>query len=200
MSKLHEIKVHRLHPTQITVGMAEVSEKKAQLAELHHEKLYDFLANHPMPAVEGPDDKLYITDHHHLARAILDAQLPSAFFLVEADFSTLAHDQFWLAMASKCWVHPYDEHGVLRTCNDIPHKVENLKDDPYRSLAGFVRSAGGYQKTAAAFAEFQWADFFRARVAIDLVQGAFDMAVSQGIALAHSEDAKGLPGYLQESV
>lgn len=199
MSKLHEIKVHRLHPTQITVGMAEVSEKKTQLAGFHHDKLYGFLADHPMPAVEGPDNKLYITDHHHLARAILDTQIPSAFFLVEADFSTLAHDQFWLVMATNNWVHPYDEHGVLRTFGDIPQKVENLRDDPYRSLAGFVRNAGGYRKTAATFAEFQWADFFRTRVAIDLVQGSFDMAVGQGIALAHSEDAKGLPGYLQES-
>ena len=190
MSKLYEIKVHRLHPTQITVGMAEVLEKKTQLAELHSDRLRDFLADHPMPAVEGPDDKLYITDHHHLARAIVDAKLPSGFFLVEADFSALALDQFWLAMARNSWVHPYDEHGVLLTFADIPNKVDNLKDDPYRSVAGFVRNAGGYQKTAAAFAEFQWANFLRARVAIDLVQGSFTIAVDQGIALAHSEPAQ----------
>ena len=29
MSNIHEIEVHRLHPTQITVGMIEVQEKKS---------------------------------------------------------------------------------------------------------------------------------------------------------------------------
>ena len=196
MSKLHEVKVHRLHPTQITVGMAEVLEKKAQLAGLHGDKLHDFLADRPIPAVEGPDDKLYITDHHHLARAILEAQLPSGFFLVQADFSTLTHEQFWLEMERNSWVHPYDEHGVLRSVSDIPKEVAWLKDDPYRSLAGFVRNAGGYQKTPAAYAEFQWADFFRARITIERVRVAFDLAVQEGIALAHSDAAKALPGYL----
>jgi hypothetical protein len=196
MSKLHEVKVHRLHPTQITVGMAEVIQKKNQLDAFHDDKRRDFLAAHPIPAVEGPDEKLYITDHHHLARAIWQAKLSSGFFLIEADFSTLAHDQFWLAMQRNHWVHPYDEQGVLRSVGDIPKEVYQLRDDPYRSLAGFVRHAGGYQKTVEAYAEFQWADFFRSRVVIGLAQGSFAIAVEQGIVLAHSEAARGLPGYL----
>ena len=83
MNKLHEIKIHRLHPTQITVGMVEVRDKRIQLARLHGEQLRDFLSRHPIPAVEGPNDKLYITDHHHLARALSDARVTSGFFLVE---------------------------------------------------------------------------------------------------------------------
>jgi hypothetical protein len=34
----------------------------------------DFMKAHPMPAVIGPQGKLYITDHHHLGRAALDSQ------------------------------------------------------------------------------------------------------------------------------
>lgn len=67
MSKIHEIEVHRLHPTQITIGMIEVQEKRKELTVLKIHALRDFLQNHPIPAVEGPNDKLYITDHHHLA-------------------------------------------------------------------------------------------------------------------------------------
>jgi hypothetical protein len=195
MSKLHEVKIHRLHPTQITVGMAEVLEKKASLAELHGDHLRDFLAAHPMPAVEGPNDKLYITDHHHLARALSEEQIAAAFFLIEADFSTLAPGPFWLAMESNHWVHPYDEHGILRAVGDIPKEVVQLRDDPYRSLAGFVRNAGGYRKTETAYAEFLWANFFRSRIVIGQGSQAFAMAVAQGIVLAHAEAARGLPGY-----
>jgi hypothetical protein len=195
MSKLHEVEIQRLHPTQITVGMIEVRDKRTQLAELHREQLLDFLSSHPIPAVDGPNDKLYITDHHHLARALSEEKVASGFFLVEADFSTLALDAFWLAMDRNHWVHPYDEHGVLRTFGDIPNSVDDLKDDPYRSVAGYVRNAGGFQKTAEVYAEFQWADFFRARVVIGAGDQAFHTAVEQGIALAHSEAAQGLPGY-----
>ena len=195
MSKLHEVKVHRLRPTQITVGMAEVREKQTQLAGLHHDQLRDFLAAHPIPAVEGPDDKLYITDHHHLARALLEMDLDSGFFLVEANFSGLPLEPFWQAMAGNHWVHPYDEHGVLRTFADIPKEVSHLKDDPYRSLAGFVRNAGGYRKTESAYAEFQWADFFRSHIDIRLVQESFAKAVERGVDLAQGEAARDLPGF-----
>lgn len=195
MSKLHEIKIHRLHPTQITVGLAEVMEKRNHLAALHRDQLRDFLSAHPIPAVEGPNDKLYITDHHHLARALADENVDSGFFLVEADFSTFAMDLFWRAMNGNHWVHPYDEQGVLRTFEEIPKNVEHLKDDPYRSLAGFVRDAGGFAKTAEVYAEFQWANFFRSRVTIGSGQGAYDVAREQGLILAKSMAAQGLPGY-----
>ena len=195
MSKLHEIKIHRLHPTQITVGLAEVIEKRNHLATLHGDRLRDFLSTRPIPAVEGPNDKLYITDHHHLARALADENVDSGFFLVEADFSTLAMDPFWRAMDGNHWVHPYDEQGVLRTFDEIPQNVEHLKDDPYRSLAGFVRNAGGYQKTAEAYAEFQWANFFRSRVVINSRSSDYDAAIEQSILLAKSNAAQGLPGY-----
>ena len=89
MSNIHEIEVHRLHPTQITVGMIEVREKRKVLADLKNHALRDFLQNHPIPAVEGPEDRLYITDHHHLGRALLDQGLHTGFFLIEADLSQL---------------------------------------------------------------------------------------------------------------
>ena len=43
-------------------------------------------------------------------------------------------------------------------------KLTKLQNDPYRSLAGLVRMAGGYAKVEAPFSEFLWADFFRPRV------------------------------------
>ncbi len=196
MSKLHECEVHRLHPTQITVGMIEVADKRAQLRELHKDQLRDFLAAHPIPAVEGPAGKLYITDHHHLGRALTEQRIDSGFFLVEADFSHMEIEAFWIAMDQHKWVHPYDEQGAQTSFSAIPNHLERLKDDPYRSLAGYVRNAGGYQKTSQPFIEFLWADFFRKRIVMAAGLDGFYKAVQQGIQLAHSSDAKGLPGFV----
>lgn len=198
MSELHECEIHRLHPTQITAGMIEVEDKRTELAELHKHHLREFLEAHPIPAVEGPHDKLFITDHHHLGRALSEQKIETAFFLVEADFSSLEIDVFWIEMDRYKWVHPYDEHGVRRTFADIPKHLDLLKDDPYRSLAGYVRNAGGYEKSKEAFAEFLWADFFRRRISIAPGKQAFQEAVQQGIALARSHAAKDLPGYIHQ--
>ncbi|WP_408193143.1 ParB/Srx family N-terminal domain-containing protein [Paraburkholderia strydomiana] len=51
---------------------------------------------------------------------------------------------------------PNDEHGILRALSAIPDGVSGLTDDPYRSLAAFVRDAGGYVRTPEPFAQFQW--------------------------------------------
>ena len=73
--------------------------------------------------------------------------------------------------------------------------MDKLVDDVYRSLAGFVRDAGGYEKTHTAFAEFIWADFFRRNIAIEDVSADFQAAVKQGLRLARSPLAKRIPGF-----
>jgi hypothetical protein len=195
MSKVHECKVEHLRPTQITVGMIEVEDKLEHIRKLSEKQVKDFLHERPIPAVFGPEGKLYLTDHHHLGRALADAGIEHGFFLVEADFSLLAHDRFWTTMHANAWVHPIDEHGKHCSVGAIPHHLEELRDDPYRSLAGYVRDAGGYEKTPTAFAEFAWADFFRPRVKIGWTRAEFCEAVKQGLALAGSPLASKLPGY-----
>jgi hypothetical protein len=195
VAKLHEVAIHKLRPTQITVGMIEVHDKRAKLEGMKKSEQRDFMAAHPIPAVWGPDEKLYITDHHHLGRAASEAGLDSGFFLVEDDFSKLAIAQFWPQMNVARWVHPIDQKGQVRGFDDIPDHLEKLVDDPYRSLAGYVRDAGGYEKTPTAFAEFLWADFFRPRVKIGPTRQQFDAGVQTGLKLATSAEAAHLPGY-----
>jgi hypothetical protein len=195
MSKVHEWDVHKLHPTQITVGLLEVKDRRRELESLKKSDQRDFLAAHPIPAVLGLDGKLFITDHHHLARAAWDIGIDQAFFLNEADLSSHDADNFWHAMAHERWVHPYDEHGVLRPYHEIPRHLEELRDDVYRSLACFVRRAGGFDKTPTAFAEFLWADFFRCRIRIGSGPADFQAALEKAIPLARSPEARALPGF-----
>jgi len=195
MAKLHEVEIHRLRPTQVTVGMIEVRDKRARLEAMKKHEQRDFLQGHPIPAVWGPDGKLYITDHHHLGRAAEEAGIESGFFLVEDDFSSVPIAQFWPRMSAAKWAHPIDQHGKPCSFEMIPDHLAKLIDDPYRSLAGYVRDAGGYDKSPTAFCEFQWADFFRPRVPIGPTRADFNNAVAAAVKLALSPEAADLPGY-----
>ena len=196
MTEISECKVAHLRPTQITVGLIEVHDKRKHLRAMSHDERHDYLRAHPIPVVIGPEDRLYPTDHHHLGRALCDEDIEHAYFIVEADFSRHALDDFWSLMDEKQWVHPVDENGCRHGFGRLPKHLTQLIDDPYRSLAGYVRNAGGYAKTSAAFAEFTWADFFRRRVRIGEGHDGFDAAVAEGRRLALSVEAAGLPGYL----
>jgi hypothetical protein len=195
MSKPHEVEIHRLHPTQMTVGMIEVGDKRDKLQSLHKHEVRDFMAEHPIPAVWGPEDKLYLIDHHHLARAASEARIETGFFEVEDDLSKLDARQFWSRMSQARWAHPIDEHGRAQSVDAIPKHVEKLKDDVYRSLAGYVRNLGGYEKTPTAFAEFLWADFFRTRVKVGPNREDFTQAVDMALKLAAGPEASSLPGF-----
>ncbi len=195
MSKIRESLIHELHPTQLTVGMIEVNDKRKHLASLKPGEQRAFLQAHPIPAVDGPGGKLYITDHHHLGRAALEAGVTTGFFTVESDLSACGPDEFWEEMDKNLWVHPLDENGVRHYYSTIPHHLEKLVDDPYRSLAGYVREAGGYDKTPTAFAEFVWADFFRRSIAVEDLKADFHAAVQRAVTLARGKLAIGLPGY-----
>lgn len=195
MSKLQQATIKSLCPTQLTVGMIEVGEKKKRLAALAPKAQQEFLEAHPMPAVIGPGGKLYITDHHHLGRAAWDAGVDSAYCEIEADLSSRDEKQFWLEMDKNSWVHPLDQNGVRHHYVSIPSHLNQLIDDVYRSLAGFVRDAGGFDKTRTAFAEFIWADFFRRNVAIEDLTADFQQAVRDALRLARSPIAKGIPGF-----
>jgi len=195
MPRLHESPLHKLHPTQLTVGMIEVKEKKVHLAKLDAGERQRFMQDHPMPAVVGPEGKLFITDHHHLGRAALEAGIDVGCFEVEADLSKLSADAFWKEMDAHAWVHPLDEHGVRHHYDRIPHHLDGLVDDVYRSLAGYVRTNGGYAKTPSPFAEFVWADFFRRLIATEDVEADFQAALKVAVSLARSQRASGMPGY-----
>jgi hypothetical protein len=195
MAKFHECKIHILRPTQITVGLIEVSDKCIHLASMKKLDRRAFLSEHSFPAVLGPKDRLYLTDHHHLALAAWHMKVESAFFVMEANWSKLGIKKFWREMIKNQWAHPIDWQGEKRPIDEIPSHIHGLCDDIYRSLAAYVRNAGGYEKTPTAFAEFQWAEFFRERIVIGSTRADFDRAVQQACQLAQSPTARELPGY-----
>ncbi len=185
--------ISSLHPTQMSVGMIEVREKENEITSTN---IKHFKTKHPIPTVVGPNSLLYIIDHHHLARAYLESDIESGICVIYANYFDLTPDAFWLEMNQKGWVYPYDQNGHLQPISSLPLQVKDLQDDPYRSLAGAVRDANGYNKNTTPFAEFQWANFFRTRIQIKYFESNLKSStVKEGIALALSPQAAGLPGY-----
>jgi hypothetical protein len=184
-----------LRPTQITVGMREVVAKRKRWKEIAGKKGGKFLGSHMIPVVLGPKHRNYVVDHHHLARALHDEGVKEVAVTAIANLSALDSDAFWTVMDNRNWMHPFDADGARRHYADIPKSVTGLIDDPFRSLAGELRRAGGFAKDTTPFSEFLWADFLRRRLKRKTVERDFDHAVEQALELAKSVDANYLPGW-----
>ena len=184
-----------LRPTQITVGMREVAAKRKRWTEISDEKGGKFLGKHMIPVVLGPKDRNYVVDHHHLALALHEAGVKDVAVTAIANLSALDSDEFWTVMDNRNWMHPFDDAGVRRPYADIPKSVKELVDDPFRSLAGELRRAGGFAKDTTPFSEFLWADFLRRRLKRKAIERDFDHAIEQALALAKSSEANYLPGW-----
>ena len=176
--------------------MREVIDKQTEMAKEPKDKRHEYLQQHVIPVVLGPGKKLFLIDHHHLARALWDDGFEHAWAETVADLSQLEGTAFWTEMDKRQWVYPHDAHGKIQPCSALPAHVSKLVDDPYRSLAAYARNAGAYKKSTTPFTEFAWANFFRTRVNIPSTDIGFEAAVHKAVALAHSAAAKDLPGYL----
>lgn len=184
--KLGEIctaKATALHPTQESLGMLLVSCKTASLNGKSASKADKYLRGHPIPAVLGRTGGLYITDHHHLSRALLDSEHATmdVYVCPQVDFSNASSPMaFWTMMQSASLVYLKSNTGTPIAVAAIPSTVGGIThDDPYRSLSEWVRDAYGYIKckpspdpTAAfpqcsggggnpPFLEFIWGDVVR---------------------------------------
>lgn len=180
----------------MTVGMREVKEKRQRWrAHKSKEKQAKLLGEHTIPVVLGPDRRHYVVDHHHLARALHDEGVKDILVTVIADLTMVDRDAFWVVLDNRRWVYPYDAKGERRHYRDIPKSIADLKDDPFRSLAGELRRAGGYAKDTTPFSEFLWADYLRRRLSRKSVEADFAKAMEKALALAKSAEAVYLPGW-----
>lgn len=187
------VDISELRPTQITVGMHEVRAKRESWQARKDKS--EFLGRHMIPVILGPKERHYVIDQHHLARALHDEGQQHVLVSVVTDLRMLERDAFWVFLDNRGWCHPYDQKGVRRQFADIPKSVADLVDDPYRSLAGELRKAGGFAKDTTPFSEFLWADFLRRRIKKAAIKSDFNSALGEAMTLAKSPDAHFLPGW-----
>jgi hypothetical protein len=118
-------------------------------------------------------------------------EVEKAFVMINADLSMLEERAFWIFLDNRGWIHPFDASGERQGYSQIPAKIGELQDDPYRSLASELRRRGGYAKDNTPFSEFLWADFLRGQISID----NFDRAVQEALDVVRSKGARYLPGW-----
>jgi len=192
---LTPVAVEDLRPTQITVGMREVALKRQMIRAQSTGKTRTFLGTHMVPVVLGPKKRNYVTDHHHLARALLEEGIRDVLVTVISDLSGLDKEAFFTVLDNRGWMHPFDAKGKRRDYDAIPKTMAELVDDPYRSMAGELRRQGGFAKDTTPFSEFLWADFLRRRIDRSAVAKNFDKAMKEALSLAKGKDADYLPGW-----
>jgi len=226
--QFYKLLVKDLSPTQFATGKSEVLYKAGRMAKKfksNPEKLHDYLLLHPVPVVKR-GKRFYLTDHHHLVRALYEAlndQIGDELMVyarVLFDLSSLNEVHFWKAMFEHKLVYLFAaDGGGPKPPETLPKHIRDVGFDPYRSLACLVRDRHGYMKNDRPFSEFRWANFFRTRILLeqDLLAGkatfddlAFTLTksgrvaltdegqdiVDQALFLAAGPEAAGLPGYL----
>jgi len=179
-----------LTPTQTGFGEIDAACERVNLEVLAAKKdgsLKAYLIGKPAPAVLGPGGGVFITDHHHLAHALLKSFLPykqpsqhrAMYVCVTEDFSKSSLTGFWDQMKSKELVWLSDEKGNSVTPVQLPTSIKYLRDDPFRTLAEWSRDSYGFVKcgkkhadkhypqcqggevSAKPFIEFKWANVYR---------------------------------------
>jgi hypothetical protein len=192
------VEIATLRPTQSVVGMKEVEIRAERIGKMTAKELEHYLRKHVAPIAIGPGGVPYLLDHQHLARALLEARASKTLYAeVKENWSKLSEPEFWIKMKERDWVYLHDETGKsFADPASLPRTIGNMRNDPYRSLAWLVREKDGYSQTDSPYADFHWADFLRARVHLGDGTNAFDEATPEAIKVAHSPEAKDLPGYI----
>lgn len=194
-TNLVSVNIGDVRPTQMTAGYRQVQKKQLKWKKMSDSELTAAASKQCFPGVIGPKKKIYITDHHHTALAILKTGSVKVRVGIQDDLSMLSEDEFWIFMDHRTWVHCYDAVGRRKSFKQMPTHLSQLKDDPYRSLAAEVRMAGGFAKSELPYLEFLWANFFRQVISRTSVQRNPKRALKNAMKFAKSTKANYLPGW-----
>lgn len=198
-----QVTLDQLHPTQFTVGFLAIEDKKNRIESLANdgEELEKYLAKKDAPAIIGPDRKFHIIDRHHTTYGLLRSNVEASRKLVTVkiidDFSKRTFTEFYQYMKKNKFVYLYKKGVGPLDPSLLPKSLEEMVDDPYRSLAWSVREEGGFSKEDIPFLEFYWADFFRNKIHLsDSSMRSINIVLKKALKIAHSSDASHLPGWI----
>lgn len=199
------MEIEKLHPTQFCAGFKAVDENIRELQKKSPEKLRDFVKKHPLPVIKGPAlasvnninpiEHYYLIDRHHLALAYLKVSIKAVPLFILSDQSHQSSDSFAQWLLENHFVYLRDEHDQPRELSELPPSLWQLRDDPYRSLAGFAEERGAFNKTSEPYMQFQWARYYRSKISSAMVIEHFQEAIERAIAFSKQPEARSLPGY-----
>ncbi|QSN62846.1 ParB/Srx family N-terminal domain-containing protein [Caballeronia sp. M1242] len=189
-------RIVELKPTQGALGMEHVRKKMRLTSSTPEHERAAFLREHALRVVRGPGGTLHVIDHHHWARAWYELGIDVVPVMIACDYSDRDQASFIAALRERRWLHPFDAQGRETPVEALPPSIAAMPDDPYLSLAAFVRMAGVYSDSPEVNAKFAWAGYFRERVQGDFSSIAgFAKALAQAVAASRQDEARALPGY-----
>ncbi|WP_175941720.1 ParB/Srx family N-terminal domain-containing protein [Caballeronia sp. BCC1704] len=189
-------RIVELKPTQGALGMEHVREKMRLTSSTPEHERAAFLREHALRVVRGPGGTLHVIDHHHWARAWYELGIDVVPVMIACDYSDRDQASFIAALRERRWLHPFDAQGRETPVEALPPSIAAMPDDPYLSLAAFVRMAGVYSDSPEVNAKFAWAGYFRKHVHGDFSSIAgFAKALAQAVAASRQDEARALPGY-----
>lgn len=155
-----------LHPCQFQVGELVIQNKISTLKKLKRKGFQEYLKSKVIPVIIGPDQKYWMIDRHHTSLALIKYRQERSLdgfkvnFEVREDWSNLAFDQFFKRMLDSKYIYSKRNGGDIDP-SELPGNLDQLSDDPFRSLSWLLREAGAYSKVSVPFLEFFWGDFLR---------------------------------------
>lgn len=192
-------KILDLKPTQFAVGMLEIDEKIAIAKRYSKKELRKYIDDHVVPVVVSPQGDMYVVDRHHFLCVCHHVGVRKVRIEVVKDLSKskMSYAAFWKWMFKSRNAYPFCQFGEgPRKALYLPKDIRGLADDPYRSLAWFVRRAGAFENSEKNFAEFKWANFFREKRLLDRFgPSSMPVALKKAVSLAQSKQASHLPGF-----
>ena len=179
--------------------MLEVDEKIKIVEKFNKKQIRDYIDENPVPVVISPQKELYVVDHHHFLCVCYHVGIKKVRVTVLKDLSksNMSYRMFWKWMFKNRNAYPFCQFGEgPREALYLPKDIRGVADDPYRSLAWFVRKAGAFENSDRNFAEFKWANFFRKKgLLASHGMSGISTALKKAAKIAQTPAAKGLPGY-----
>lgn len=202
-----QVRLDQVHPTQFTVGYLAIEDKREKIESLANdgEKLEEYLAKKDAPAIIGPDKRFHIIDRHHTSSGLLGAEIEESRKLLTIkiidDFSNRSFDSFYRYMKKNKYVYLYKKGVGPLNPTQLPRSLNEMIDDPFRSLAWAVREAGGFLKEDIPYLEFFWADFLRTKLHLnDSSMSSINQVLNKAIKIARSKEASHLPGRIGQII
>lgn len=183
-----------IKPTQAVVGYDDLKQRKMNINR-HYSKgtLRKYLQKRYAPTVISPSGHAYILDRHHLSKGLSDVLIPEnekkVLIKIKENAGELSNQEFTSRMQQKNWVY-LKKYAQPISFEELPQSLNEMEDDPYRTLAGLARDLGAFKKTETPFLEFYWADLYRQQIKLQSAMDANEWRLKTREAVQLSQHQK----------
>ena len=201
-TKLIEVPVCNLHPTQWCIGLAEVISRQNKLCHQTKKERLNYLKYKPVPLVRSANGESWMIDRHHLLYSLLGIDPDSTtwgYVIAKLPFS----DRLMVLeyLKKQGWLYLYNSRGNgPLPSKELPNSLLELEDDPYRSLVWRLKKEGLIKpQRHIPYHEFHWASWLRLRSLPPFSSYKLEPAFIPAKRLVCARSASNMAGWIQKN-